>query len=185
MNVKRILMGAGKTEYLLDNGMVATQEPIDGYHQWKLWELDPDQSIIDIDWTGQVIFERTLVPEFTAEHFITKYERHVKSTVTIELFADIGDQVIDELNNAHMHIEAGDLDGALQHLVQFASWAIGEFAHSQLARDLWHDYGPSRINKHKDLTYGPYGWEVWNPTAYCDNCQRPMEDCHCGVKIPF
>jgi hypothetical protein len=200
-------------EFLTDDGHVLTKEDTDGRHtQWVLYEVEPAE-VLGENWSGEPVWDHTA--DFYAEPatVVAAYNRHQASQYECELFADLGPETKGELHLAHHHIEAGDLRGAFQHLIQFATWAMQEYADIPEVGEAWEQFGPHYgRNGHLHVIYDEKsGWQLCdklNKSFYgplCPNCHRPhgmcickppeephceqcghwISECHCRVQIPF
>jgi hypothetical protein len=174
-------------EFLTDDGHILVEEGHDGFQSWTLYRLT-DTSVLDENWKGQEVWQRDFVNK-APDEVVAVYEREQKNQYSCELFADLGADTKRELDLAYHHIEAGDLTGALQHLAQFAAWAIQEYADVDEAHKLLDQFGPWLANGHLHLTAKDGMWQLdqtLNEIAYghvCSTCLRPGHMCTCT--IPF
>jgi hypothetical protein len=198
-------------EFLTDDNHVLVQsfQSSAGLNTWKLYKVEPTE-VLDENWEGEELWslerDYTMGPELV----LAQYKREQNSKFECKLFGDLDMETKSELTRAYNHIEAGDLTGAFQHLIQFAAWAIQEYADLPVVSDVWEKYGPHTSNGHLFIYYanswhlqdalneswfGPLCPNCHRPltqcccppeeAVHCDTCRRYIEDCHCGVEIPF
>jgi hypothetical protein len=201
-------------EFLTDDSHVLTQgsKATGHFVSWTLYRIVETNDVLDENWRGYEIWQRDLKGDIEPDQVLARYERDQKSRYSCELFADLNAETKGELDLAHHHIQAGDLDGALQHLVQFVAWAIQEYADTNLAGKLWEQFGPRTSNGHLAITHNTdTGWQLddilnqhyFGPlcpdchrpfnrcicppeeTQRCEQCHYLIGECHCSVEVPF
>jgi hypothetical protein len=198
-------------EFLTDDGHVLCKTDTDGHRTfWGLYEV-AKQDVLGENWNGRLIWEHE--SDFYAEpaDVLAKYNHQQASQYECDLFADLDEETKGELLLAYHHIEAGDLTGAFQHLIQFATWAINTYGDVLSSGEAWERFGPHYgRNGHLHVIYEE-GWQLHdklNEAFYgsvCPNCHRPfgmcvckppeephceqcghwLSECHCHTQIPF
>jgi hypothetical protein len=198
-------------EFLTDDNHMLVQsfQSSAGLNAWKLYRVDPHE-VLDENWEGEEVWSYERDYMMGPELVLVQYTREQNSRYECDLFADLDADTKGELVRAYNHIEAGDLTGAFQHLIQFAAWAIQEYADLPVVGDVWEKYGPHTSNGHlfiyyadgwhlqdalNESQYGPLCPDCRRPISqcvcppqeavHCGTCRRYIEDCHCGVEIPF
>jgi hypothetical protein len=200
-------------EFLTDDGHMLIQAQAAGnFSNWILYEVAAQDAISE-DWNGREVWRCEAKFGSEPETILRRYQREQNSRYECELFADLDCNTKGELDMAYQHIEAGDLSGAFQHLMQFATWAIQEFADVPVVGEVWEKYGPhygrnghlhiiyddelgwQLCDKLNESFYGPlcpachrpYGQCVCQPPSEpnCERCGHYVSECHCRVSIPF
>jgi hypothetical protein len=199
-------------EFLTDDNYMLVQsfQNSEGTNIWKLYKVEPTE-VLDENWEGEEIWslqrDYTMGPELV----LAQYEREQHCKFECELFGDLDVETQGELIRAYQHIEAGDLTGAFQHLIQFATWAVNTYGDAHPSGEVWEKYGPHYgAGSHLHIVYRD-GWQLddtLNEAFYgplCPNCHRPygmcicqppsepscercghyMSECRCHVEIPF
>jgi hypothetical protein len=200
-------------EFLTDDGHMLVQGALaDDHFTWTLYQV-ATQDVLDENWNGYEVWQRSLKYGIEPDQVLARYEREQKSQYSCELFADLDAETKGELDLAYHHIEAGDLTGAFQHLIQFATWAMQEYTDIPMVGEVWEHFGPHYgRNHHLHIIYNEeLGWQLWdklNESFYgplCPDCHRPVsqcccppeetqrcehchyliDECHCNIQIPF